>query len=144
MFESQKQDMRGVKSLDVIKVDDKPMPARVTYDAKLHLIMEEIAKGTTYMGMVKKFCNDWNLGFKTVNNEIQDAIKIMRNQELKDTLVSVNMQRLDSIIEESMESKDRKNAIRGIDIQNKLCGGYEEKVKVEGDGDINFVFNIGE
>lgn len=145
MFENQKENNKGVKSLDKRKnKKDKQMPRRITYEAKKHLIMQEIAKGTTFMNLVTKFCTEWDLGYKTVVAEIQDAIRDMQSQETKDALIAMNLQRLDSVIEDSITNGDKKNAIKAIDVQNKLAGGYENKIKIEGDSDINFTFNIGE
>ena len=56
----------------------------------------------------------------------------------------MNMERLDNIIAESMKEGDKRSAIKAIDTQNKLAGGYEEKVKLETDADINLIFDIGE
>ena len=68
----------------------------------------------------------------------------MKSDETKETLIAMNMERLDNIIEESMKEGDKRSAIKAIDTQNKLAGGYEDKVKLETDGDINLIFDIGE
>ena len=68
----------------------------------------------------------------------------MRSDTAKENLISMNMQRLDTIITDSMKESDRKNAIKAIDTQNKLAGGYTEKVQIEGDTEINLNFEIGE
>lgn len=113
-------------------------------EAKRYLIISEIAKGTKYTDVVKKFIEEWNLSRKTVEMAIDDAIKFMRAESTKETIIAMNMQRLDSIISDSMREGDKKNAIKAIDTQNKLAGGYTEKVKIEGDSEINLVFDIGE
>lgn len=130
--------------MEQVERKDKKMPAILTAEAKQHLVLEEIAKGTTYMGMVRKFMSDWNLSKPTVMAIIGDAIDYMKDESTKENLIAVNMQRLDSIIADSIQNKDRKTAIRGIDVQNKLAGGYEEKVKITNDSDITFKFDIGE
>ena len=113
-------------------------------EAKRYLIISEIAKGTKYTDVVKKFIEEWNLSRKTVEMAIDDALKFMRAESTKETIIAMNMQRLDSIISDSMREGDKKNAIKAIDTQNKLAGGYTEKVKIEGDSEINLVFDIGE
>lgn len=120
------------------------MPKPIKKEVKQHLILEEIAKGSTYVNMVKKFSEEWGLSHRTVECEINDAIKFIKSQTTKDNLVAMNMQRLDAIISDSMEDQDRKNAIKAIDVQNKLAGGYVENVKIESDSDITFTFDIGE
>lgn len=136
MFKRQRIDKRGIKG--------KGFPKPLKMEVKQHLILEEIAKGATYVDMVKKFVSEWGLSRTTVENEINDAIKFMKSQTTKDNLISMNMQRLDSIISDSITDKDRKNAIKAIDVQNKLAGGYVENVKIESDSEINFTFDIGE
>ena len=113
-------------------------------EAKRHLIISEIAKGTRYTDIIKKFTDEWGLSYKTIEMAVDDAIKFMRAESTKETLIAMNMQRLDSIIADSMQEGDKKNAIKAIDTQNKLAGGYTEKVKIEGDSEINLVFDIGE
>lgn len=123
---------------------NKKFPKAITSDAKQYLIMKDIAKGETYTDIVTKYTEEWGLSFKTVQSIVNDTIAFMRSQEAKDSLISMNMQRLDNIISDSMKDDDRKNAIKAIDVQNKLAGGYEEKLTVSTDGDINFTFDIGE
>lgn len=111
-------------------------------EARRHLILESAAAGMTYNQMVTKFSNDWDLSRGTVELAIQDALGWMRSQATKDNLVAMNLMRLDSIISDSMTDKDRKNAVRAIDVQNKLAGGYTDKVQLETDGEINLVFEV--
>ena len=112
--------------------------------AKRHLIIEAIAKGERYISIIQRFSKEWNLSEKTIRLLIDDAISYMKSEETKETLVAMNMERLDNIIEDSMKEGDKRSAIKAIDTQNKLAGGYEEKVKLETDGDINLIFDIGE
>lgn len=139
MYENQRDDLRGIRYRK-----DKSFPKQVTMDAKRHLIMEDIAKGMGYMDLMRKYTEEWGLSKSHIMNVINDTLAFMRDEATKQSLVSMNMARLDTIITEAMSDKDRKNAIRGIDVQNKLAGGYEEKVNVTTDTDINFIFDIGE
>lgn len=79
---------------------------------------------------------------KLVDEMILEVIKDMRDPEINESLIAINRERLDSIIEESMEDKDRKSAIKAIDTQNKMLGAYTEKVKVESDKDIVLNFKL--
>lgn len=112
--------------------------------AKRHLIIEEIAKGERYINIIHKFSQEWGLSERTVRMQVEDAIGYMKSESTKETLIAMNMERLDNIIADSMKEGDKKNAIKAIDTQNKLAGGYEEKVKLDTDGDINLIFDIGE
>jgi hypothetical protein len=94
------------------------------------------------MDLVKKYTKDWNLRETSVMCIINDTISFMQSQETKDSLISMNMERLDKLITDSMKDGDRKNAIKAIDTQNKLAGGYTEKISLEGDTEVNLVFDI--
>ena len=113
-------------------------------EAKRFLIIDAIAKGERFISIVQKFSKQWNLSPKTVELIISDAIDYMKSEKVKETLIAMNMERLDNIISDSMNDGDRRSAIKAIDTQNKLAGGYEEKIKVETDSEINLVFDIGE
>lgn len=118
----------------------KVVPMRL--DARRYIIIDAAAKGMTYSDMIKRFMEEWHMKRSTVEMAIQDALKYMRSPEAKETIAAMNMARLDTIISDSMSDKDRKNAVRAIDVQNKLAGGYEEKVKIEDDSTINLVFEV--
>lgn len=120
--------------------DRKPM----RMEARRHLILEYIAKGMRYNQIIEKCASDWKLSPITVELYVNDALAYMRSDSTKDSLISMNMERLDNIITDSMKDDDRKNAIKAIDTQNKLIGGYEEKIKLDSDNEINLVFEIGE
>ena len=120
------------------------MDKNVNKDAKRHLILEDIAKGMKYTEILRKYMDEWDLGEKSIEFYIHDAIAFMRSETTKESLISMNMERLDNIIADSLKDGDRKNAIKAIDTQNKLAGGYEEKVKIEGESEISLFFDIGE
>ena len=124
------------------QITNRPFPQQITMDAKRYLIINDIAQGMTYMDIVKKYVNEWGLGLKSVQAIVNDTIDFMRADETKDSLIAANMMRLEGIITDSMKDKDRKNAIKAIDTQNKLAGGYEQKVKIEGDSEINLNFGF--
>ena len=130
------EDKRG------IKITNRPFPTQITQDAKRYLIINDIAQGMTYMDIVNKYEQEWGLGLKSVQNIVNDTINFMRSDEAKESLIAANMMRLENIITDSMDDGDRKNAIKAIDTQNKLAGGYTEKVKIEGDSEINLNFEL--
>lgn len=113
-------------------------------DARRYLVMADIAKGMGYTEIIKKYEKEWELSPKTIELILNETIAFMRSDTAKENLISMNMQRLDTIITDSMKESDRKNAIKAIDTQNKLAGGYTEKVQIEGDTEINLNFEIGE
>lgn len=102
-----------------------------------------MASGMSYISMVNKFTDEWGLGRKTVELAIQDTLKFLRSEETKETLIAMNNGRLDSIIEDSMKTGDRSSAIKAIDTQNRMCGAYTEKVRLESDNTITIDFGLG-
>ena len=117
---------------------------QIKADARRYLVMADIAKGMGYTEIIKKYETEWELSPKTIELILNETIAFMRSDTAKENLISMNMQRLDTIITDSMKDSDRKNAIKAIDTQNKLAGGYTEKVQIEGDTEINLNFEIGE
>ena len=112
-------------------------------EARRNLILQAMASGMSYISMVNKFTDEWGLGRKTVELAIQDTLKFLRSEETKETLISLNQGRLDSIIEDSMKTGDRRSAIKAIDTQNKMNGAYTEKVRLESDNTITIDFGLG-
>lgn len=123
-------------------MEKKTKAVNMKLDARRTLILTEVAKGTRYTDMVEKFSNEWNLAKSTTVELISETLKYMRSQATKDNLIAMNMERLDSIISDSIKDKDRKSAIKAIDTQNKLAGGYEEKIKLETDTEVNLIFDV--
>lgn len=122
----------------------KQMNKELTLDARRFLILTDISNGERYNDMVRKYMEQWGVSHTTVELYINDAIAYMRSEKTKENFVSMNMERLDDIIAGALKDGDRRSAIKAIDTQNKLAGGYEEKVKIESDNEINLVFDIGE
>jgi hypothetical protein len=123
-------------------MEKKTKAVNMKLDARRTLILTEVAKGTRYTDMVEKFSKEWNLAKSTTVELISETLKYMRSQATKDNLIAMNMERLDSIISDSIKEKDRKSAIKAIDTQNKLAGGYEEKIKLETDTEVNLIFDV--
>lgn len=111
-------------------------------EAKRYLIISDIANGLSYMDLVKKYSKEWGLKETSVMCYINDTISFMQSEKTKSSLLSMNMERLDKLITDSMKDGDRKNAIKAIDTQNKLAGGYTEKISLEGDTEVNLVFDL--
>lgn len=118
---------------------DKPVE-HLRQEARRHLVLEAAAQGMTYSAMVNKFTDEWGVSRTTTELAVKDALGWMRAQETKDNLVAMNLMRLDTIISDSMSDKDRKNAVRAIDVQNKLAGGYTENIHLDTENEVNLIF----
>lgn len=115
----------------------------ISMEARRHLIISDIAKGMRYTDILHKYMKEWNLGQKSLELYIHDAIEFMRSDTAKENLIAMNMQRLDDIYTESRTEGDRKSAVKAIDTQNKMIGAYTEKVQIEGDTEITLNFDLG-
>ena len=122
----------------------KKFPKQLSLESKRFLIIDMISKGMKYTDIMKACMTKWGLREKTVEKYISDAIDFMQSEDTMNALKSANIQRLDELFQQSKKSGDTKNAIRAIDTQNKMIGAYEEKVKIESDNEIQFVFNVNE
>lgn len=132
-------DKRGMTSRER---RNRKFPEQISSEAKRYIIISMVAEGKTYSEILNHCVDAWGLGLKTVQNIINDTLKYMRSDEAKESLIAINTQRLDSIISESMEEKDRKSAVKAIDIQNKMSGAYTENIKLETDTDIDLHFEL--
>lgn len=115
---------------------------RPTLEAKRFKIAFDIANGEKYTDIVNRYVKEWDLSVVTVQRYIADAVHWMSSEDAKNTIQSMNISRLEGIIKDSIADKDRKNAIRAIDAENKMIGAYTEKVELQGDNEINLVFNF--
>jgi hypothetical protein len=116
----------------------------ITFEARRYLIIQDIAAGMKYSEILHKCMEEWGVGQKTAEMYFTEATDYLRSDRTKENLIAMNTERLDDIYNKSMEGGDFKSAIKAIDTQNKLVGGYEEKVKIETEGEINLNFDIGE
>lgn len=112
-------------------------------DARRFLIMNDIAQGMGYMDIIRKYHAEWGCSQKTVELILNETIQFMRSDTAKENLISMNMHRLDTIISDTIKD-EKKTAIKAIDVQNKMAGAYVEKVKIEGDTEINLNWGISE
>lgn len=130
------EDARGVR-----KNNDVKLPGQISAEAKRFMIINDVAEGMSYSNMVKKYMEKWGLAQSTVQQIINEALRYMRSDEFKESITSINMERLDNLIVDSIKDGDRKTAIKGIDTQNKMNNIYKETVKIDTDSEINLVFD---
>lgn len=130
------KDNRGVKG------KGRNFPKQIPMEAKRFMIISMVAKGMTYTEILKECQEAWGLSDKTLQNVINETLQYMRSDEAKESLISMNMQRLDDIYAESRKKGDRKSAVKAVDVQNKMIGAYTENVKIEGDSIIDLHFDM--
>jgi hypothetical protein len=81
------------------------------------------------------------LGYSSIaaqNKIIRDAVEQATEGTDRQAIRDVNHQRIEAIIEKEMRAGQTKEALKAIDIQNKMAGVYIEKKEVT----INEVYDI--
>jgi hypothetical protein len=114
--------------------------SKLSARAKELVLLSELANGTSFNNIVKKYTEEWGLAPVTIRGLLTIALEHMYDKEFKDHLKEINLHRLDSIIDESFEEGDYKTAIKAIDIQNKTMALYKERIELQ-DG-IEFTLNF--
>ena len=131
-----RSDKRGVKG------KGRKFPKQIPMEAKRFMIISMVAEGKTYTEILHECQEQWGLSDKTLQNVINETLAYMRSDVAKESLIAMNMQRLDDLYAESRNEGDRKSAIKAIDVQNKMAGAYTENIKIDGDSEINLNFEF--
>lgn len=111
----------------------------ISVDTRRLLIKEAVAKGMKFSDIVDKYSQEWNVGYRTMQQYVALAMKDLYNDETTEVLRQINLERLDTIVAEQMAKEDYKNAVKTIDIQNKTANVYKEKVEID---DTNITFEL--
>lgn len=111
----------------------------ISVDTRRLLIKEAVAKGMKFSDIVDKYSQEWNVGYRTMQQYVALAMKDLYNDETTEVLRQINLERLDTIVAEQMLKEDYKNAVKTIDIQNKTANVYKEKVEID---DTNITFEL--
>lgn len=111
----------------------------ISVDTRRLLIKEAVAKGMKFSDIVDKYSQEWNVGYRTMQQYVALAMKDLYNDETTEVLRQINLERLDTIVAEQMNKEDYKNAVKTIDIQNKTANVYKEKVEID---DTNITFEL--
>lgn len=110
---------------------------QLSMDARRMIVAEKIAAGKTFGEIITECAPMFGITNRTMTLYLRDALAWLRSDEMKETIQSMNVMRLDKLYSDSVSEGDRKSAIKALDVQNKMVGAYEEKLKVEGDSDID-------
>lgn len=119
-----------------------------TEEAKLvrrQVIIEYIAQGFGHHKIVLTLMDRWGVTRLTARSYVEDAINYMGENiaEFNKNNYDVAVTRLEGILEQSIQSNDRKTALNTIDLLNKIQGLYVNKQEVA-ITDITTKFKFGE
>lgn len=96
-------------------------------------IIKHIRKGKSKEFLVDFVVNNYNLSEITANNYIRAAYKMVNDwtTEKLNELKSIQQERIEALFNEAVESNDRTNALKALDLINKMNGYYTEKIEAD-------------
>ena len=92
-----------------------------------------IAKGKSRATVMEHLQTEYGLAPSTAKQYYNDAIHYLlpdNDEEFKNNLIKVNYERLNTIIQESMDSGNYRVAREAIETQNKMCGVNQNGITV--------------
>ena len=119
--------------------------SNISLQARAYIIAEEIAKGTLYRQIVKKYMDEWGVSYNYMHSIITESINMFNNEEVYKKLKDINVDRLTNIYAEARQQGDLDVAIKAVDKLNKTAGIYDTEktqVQVQTD-DSNIVITFG-
>lgn len=113
--------------------------------SKVYLIADEIAKGSTYRDIAKRFSEEWNVSPNYIRSMVSEAISLFQDENYYKSIKEINNERLNDIYKEARNQGDLDTAIKAIDKLNKANGVYDQpKTTVQVDsGDNTIVVTFG-
>lgn len=111
------------------------------------VILDYIAKqGLSREACAQQIYSRWDISLSTARKWITDSIKRIANtysQEEQEEVRRVWLERCESILQECIETRDKQNALKALDLMGKSLGLYKETkdINVDGDNTIHFDFS---
>ena len=111
------------------------------------VIWDYMAKqGLSREATAQQIYSRWDISLSTARKWITDSIKRIANtysQEEQEEVRRVWLERCESILQECIETRDKQNALKALDLMGKSLGLYKESkdVNLDVDGGISFDFS---
>ena len=108
-----------------------------------HIVMDYYAKGYKKNEIAMLLTERWDVTLSGAGSIIRDAEDYMIASDkewAKNVTETLHLSVL-KILKDSMETDDKKTALKAIDMLNKMTGQYTEKVEVKTDEPIKITFN---
>ena len=120
-------------------------------EAEIQSIDSVICDYMAKQGLSREACaqqiySRWAISLSTARKWITDSIKRIANtysQEEQEEVRRVWLERCESILQECIETRDKQNALKALDLMGKSLGLYKESkdVNLDVDGGISFDFS---
>lgn len=94
--------------------------------SKVYLIADEIAKGSTYRDIAKRFSEEWNVSPNYIRSMVNEAIGLFQDENYYKSIKEINNERLNDIYKEARQKGDLDTAIKAVDKLNKSNGVYDQ------------------
>ena len=111
------------------------------------VIWDYMAKqGLSREATAQQIYSRWDISLSTARKWITDSIKRIANtysEEEQEEVRRVWLERCESILQECIETRDKQNALKALDLMGKSLGLYKESkdVNLDVDGGISFDFS---
>ena len=111
------------------------------------VIWDYISKqGLSREATAQQLYSRWDISLSTARRYVTDSIKRMANTYTKEEQEEVRrvwLERCESILQECIETKDKQNALKALDLIAKSLGLYKETkdINLDGDNTIHFEFS---
>lgn len=120
-------------------------------EAELQIIDSVIWDYMAKQGLSREACaqqiySRWDISLSTARKWITDSIKRIANtysEEEQEEVRRVWLERCESILQECIETRDKQNALKALDLMGKSLGLYKENkdINLDVDGGISFDFS---
>ena len=110
------------------------------------VIWDYMAKqGLSREATAQQIYSRWDISLSTARKWITDSIKRIANtysEEEQEEVRRVWLERCESILQECIETRDKQNALKALDLMGKSLGLYKENkdINLDVDGGISFDF----
>lgn len=118
------------------------VPESISKKSKKKVVLDMLAQGKSIRSIRQYLVDELGLTQITAYRIVGEVVEEVLSDDTKEQIKASNLIRLDQIIEDSIDDKDRKNAIKAIDTLNKQVGAYTEKIEVSTDDEITLNFNL--
>lgn len=131
-------------------IETKDGPIRTATELKVKEMAKMLSMGKSKDTVKDYVAEKYGLSEARVDDLYYEAIKYLLPKDdakFKEEIITKNVARLDKIVEETMESKNYKEATKAIAELNKMAGITSNNIKVgmrtDGDGGNEFIVQIG-
>ena len=111
------------------------------------VILDYIAKqGLSREACAQQIYSRWDISLSTARRYVTDSIKRMAStytEEDQEEVRRVWLERCESILQSCLETRDKQNALKALDLMAKSLGLYKETkdINVDSDNTIHFDFS---